>query len=1631
MPLEDITTTGGRDLKGIRNPDLYPNSSPTLEEMRAQSARVEADLNRGRIGYEDTGAPGWIEPTPMPELGDYGASRYDTELIANPQDQWDVANMRAANQGSLTKVAAAIPQAVTTAGTTFAQGTVGLLYGAGSAVINGEFNRLWNNDFTEAMDAVNTAVQEVAPIYQSQDEQENPLRNLFSAGPLAANIGQLAGFIAGAAYSGSTYMRALEGLGRGVDAVRAGKGTFKAISGLAKSSKNNMATQAAASILGANGEATIEAFGNTKDWAEYNKTKLNDYYTSNALEFFTQATNAAVNEVDPRQYPTREDYINAIQLRASQIVDQSRLQREAEIDDASIRMGNVIWAENMALLGFTHYKTLGRVYSGGYRANKTLANFVRRSATETGEVLEPVKKGAIRNISESLGKAAYEGVEEMSQSAFSKGAGYWTEQDIYEPLREKRNRAGEAETFNILTGLAEGARDQLADPNNWVEFIMGMSAGMLPIPIPHRKANGSIGIFRSPEMVNTFKENREMNRLAEETVERINAIRSTPQYQTLADALIVDAVKENKKKGSLGDEFAYKSEDYAQLVNLVTALEQVDQVDLFSDEIQSIIDMQENEENGSVILEGLSKDGEVPEYLKNKTPIEIVREYKEKAQQVQENIKNIVTNSENIRATYGDQLTNDALHSLVTLKSQLDNWNQRYKQISQEIPSYIREIEVDPADPNIGTLISSLRDNSVSLSFKDESVDKLNSRLQKVIREAAKGKYQEESITEVANKLSDMYRLGMSLRNGIVTFNSITFDPASFNQKVDKENKKEEKKRQKENVEGLKDRFNEVQTLGDFRNLETSSSPEEFSALMKSLEDSKDPKLKELNQKRGILGSITTALYDADIPTELADALGEVIEEVVDSNPAEALLAPDSGILFELPVNNTLSRLLASNNFGLDGDQLTSLPTKITEAYIDALQKIRKRKSRIPEVASPRNETITFDDGTSYTPDIQEESTAFETDLKESSQVLSPLNPKSENPTVAPTTTPVPQEMESSRENLGEISGGVSEVNYHALRYTGEVITPVNRDRWNEYARQNGLTEVDENFVRIYNYLVDKGAYSYLNQGNLKVEDTVVAFTDSTFGDTVFFGKPLKAIEEIENISDLQVIQAAPSSYNFGDKIVKSKDGTISASMKQLSVAQVFNGKYRYSEDAPLNRGTISSLFPEGVKEDWAIGIISNNGRIYSSKNITEDMVAHDNPFTAEHDGRVYLFVKGPNGRYMPQSLRVANFTGSLDGLIGEKILNAVRIMSLAVNEDPGNNNHPQLNSGLEELSKYIYTGNLVAAITNFVDGPGVMTKHLALIKKGKNGEPDIKEYVYLTEPRLGGEARNQEDIIRDIVTALTQLGINYQVAKNSLRTDKGYQTFLLEAGILSSNVLPSPIVDTNFSLVERNYDSGKIITTPSPAPANPSPVTEAPTLTPQVGRRPPQIFKGSKPFNLAVFEEALRGVPSEIRDIFAGLDGKSMKIERQMLFALALLSDPKHFESIGGLQGVVTYIRTATKKEFPSAMEFLTKELGINKTTVLPQNRAIYDRIRSYLTEDNLLESAYEANKATLMESKDGSTQTINNFQKDLEIKNKLLTFAELTESQRDGLSKVGITEEEFNSWSRDQQNKAIECYS
>ena len=154
---KDITETGPKALRGIRNPDLYKVSTDdpidaALPDIVKERLKIDLgkavyrnyDASTGRVGYSAFQDPSLYEPQ-LTKL-DYGSSSYDSGLLLNP-DQGDIQDKRANAQSGFLKVVNGLAKGAVLAGTTFLDGTVGLAYGIGAATNQGRWSALWDNDF--------------------------------------------------------------------------------------------------------------------------------------------------------------------------------------------------------------------------------------------------------------------------------------------------------------------------------------------------------------------------------------------------------------------------------------------------------------------------------------------------------------------------------------------------------------------------------------------------------------------------------------------------------------------------------------------------------------------------------------------------------------------------------------------------------------------------------------------------------------------------------------------------------------------------------------------------------------------------------------------------------------------------------------------------------------------------------------------------------------------------------------------------------------------------------------------------------------------------------------------------------------------------------------------------------------------------------------------------------------------------------------------------------------------------------------------------------------------------------------------------------------------------------------------
>ena len=173
--------------------------------------------------------------TELSELG-FGESQYDEEATNMFQAE-HLNEFRAQQQPWYDQIANGALKMVTTAGTTFVDGTLGTLWGIGTGVTNwfdddpntGFWRGMWDNAVTNAMADINDAMEKVATNYRSEWEQNASVFERMFSSSGAANfwgddILKNAGFTIGAAasiYATSALGNALKGIS-GVG--RAGEG---------------------------------------------------------------------------------------------------------------------------------------------------------------------------------------------------------------------------------------------------------------------------------------------------------------------------------------------------------------------------------------------------------------------------------------------------------------------------------------------------------------------------------------------------------------------------------------------------------------------------------------------------------------------------------------------------------------------------------------------------------------------------------------------------------------------------------------------------------------------------------------------------------------------------------------------------------------------------------------------------------------------------------------------------------------------------------------------------------------------------------------------------------------------------------------------------------------------------------------------------------------------------------------------------------------------------------------------------------------------------------------------------------------------------------------------------------------
>ena len=1046
----------------------------------------------------------------------WGESMWDNKS-ANQASFENLGDIRAENQPWYAQIGAGLAKGAILAGTTFLDGTLGLLFGAETAISEDRWSGLWDNDFSKAMQSVNKWAEQALPNYYTREEQEQPwYENIFTANFLGDKFIKNLGFTVGAFYSGGV-------TAAGLKATK----LPQLIGAIAKSSKApKIVTSAVGATISAVNEGRIEALNNSKDWFELHKAQLDDEYHQR-LQYIKNA------------YKGTEVYDQLI--RAEQ---ENYNQALGRLSEDRLKMGNVDLLMNIPILTASNIIQFGKLYANGFKTARRATNIVGRAGEYTAGT---TRLGAATAITKG---ALSEGTEEISQKAASVISGNYYSTDVNNFYKSKTDPEAAQETLSWTKSFAEGINETVNDGSSWEEFFIGSLTGALGMP-RFRGIRNAEGRLQSPitlegGAINGWREyNAKIareNKIANYMNNRINSPEFKNYYQGL--------VRHNKYQNDMnraaeeGDEFNFKNAEHAQLVSDIAMFDNAGKMEDLTTLIDAAFDTSDENlasivENTTTTLEDGSKVG--PFVDKNGNPMyatpegkqEMIKKLQENHNEMTNTINNYLKIKDELDIKTGQQLSDDQLEELTWMKSQIGNWAERATSMSGEVKSAIgnvignldsllrfnqqvRDFEgqhnanltdrYKQADKNVKTIEGAINtlnmvrgQNDSVLAHTLATNPKFVDGLIKEINEVDETVLSADEKEDITTKLNDIVKLGNASKTYNAKLKEYLENPqkqAEDHARADEQAAQQETKKKSDD---LKASLNAAQNLQEFRStIDAQDDTENRDKVLKELEDEGSEMAKNYRETSQYNNEVRRVLNESDAePQVKQDAMKLLQDQFNNSDNLEYLANPNS-----IYINN-------ENAFDEDSEGDVDLSaTRFQEAQYElqkAMSKVNndnRFKDRFsPEYKKPvekregtvrgDDRTTTGDSGTSTTPPVT------------SSEGL----PTTELPVGNITAEMVKEENKKANERADDPQEPTKEESkqYYKPAIPELHIKASKKGDFRPFDIVVSKREKGVDFSGIYGYLRDSGAFRYINEGNLKAGDELGFMIDPSFNDHTIF----------------------------------------------------------------------------------------------------------------------------------------------------------------------------------------------------------------------------------------------------------------------------------------------------------------------------------------------------------------------------------------------------------------------------------------------------------------------------------------------------------------------------------------------
>lgn len=1518
--VKDITQTGPVGLKGIRGTDLYKQMSSDASQGNEDAKNLLNFLGTPRHTPGSYGnVEAYFEPvrnqnkTGFEQLGN---SSYDDPFVwgNNPEV---ISDMRADRQGWLTKIGAGLSKGVVLAGTTFLDGTIGLATGIYTAINEGRWSGLWDNDFSKAMQAVNEWSENTFANYYSNEELEKPwYENIFSANFLGDKFLKNLGFTVGAFYSGGLVTKPIKGIGALAKLgtlAKAEKGILTAaeaadrVKDIAKAT--NIVSSGIGSVVSAVNEGRIEALNNSTDWYEAQKELVDQAYERGEL--------------------SNDEYQLAL----------------AQANEDKLKMGNADLLMNIPILTASNIIQFGKMYANGFKTGKKGLNIVGSPGNWTSG---SSRAGAIWGITKG---ALSEGTEEITQSAASRISGDYYASDINNFIKAKTDLDSAQSTLDWVKAFAQGINETVNEGSSWEEFFIGSLTGALGMP-RFRSIRNERGGLQSPitieeGAINSWREYQRGRDREEEIAVYMNDRFNSPEFKNYYQGL----VRHNKYQTDMDkavendDPFSYHNAEHAQMVSDVMMFDKAGKTQELVDMINEAFDT--SDENLVSIVENTTsttEDGKKvgPFVDESGNPLYSTAQGKQKMiEQLTQNKDRIIKAVDDFRLSReavqqaiptGTQLTDDQLDELTWMHSQIGNWAERAVSMSGEVKSAIGKIigQIDgriaaqtsirtaegmksgeltnaykKADKEIQKLtaaketlnhVRSLSDetlaNSLSSTENTDFVNMLRSNML-VLPESVMS---DNELEDALHKLDDIKKLAKGKEAYQDKLKEYLGDPskqAADHQRIEEDQVIEEQTRTRSS---LIDALSSAQDMSSFRKAYEDSDLEQIDkeAALRELEESGNQMAKDYKDVESYKREVRRVLTQSNISDQvLQDAYQLLQDQHVASANLQEMANSNS-----VHINNDTAFDETSETADISTQRFQAAQYALQQAMAKVNNDNRFKDRFAPEHPAPvdrtdnpnptkgTNKDTIGDSGTTTVPPVngnQQPGSSFTPPVGNISAGMV----AEENRQTNTLRTESPDDLDNQQSGARPYyRPSIPEL--HIVGSKEGDFRP-----FNEVVRER---EQGVNFDAIYDYLRDKGAFTYVNEGKLRVGDEISFMIDPEFEEmvkdatwhtkpTIFMATKDGQIVGSLDDSDYSVAKfegLAGLEERIRREYAKAKsqqaiEKPFIASPK-TRVSKVMVGKIAYGNeerslaDIPNVRGKNGDKAPIfGIVKN---GTISTNGAVNDSVVIKPvDM--------AQKEGRMYLLVPNGAGKYSPVAVRVKHFNTTEFNLndvtiagtpIAKDIIAGIQRMTESAND-------LDLEEAVKSLSKDLYLGNLHIDWFTSSQGNGIRFTQVERDADGNeiyltdtDGQRKRKETVktvFMTEkwdsnilytlgaddtPQTAPATKDPSAVAKEITDVLTGFNLPIQVSIDRLNT-RGYTNRLINSGILTSNVVDARVIGTWFTTDYFDRE-GKLQSAVSPA-----------SVAPQQGRK---------------VETPVGGKNSAIPGISINLGGKTLNVDLQ-----------------------------------------------------------------------------------------------------------------------------------------------------